>query len=70
MEAEGSVLKYVTKAEYRKQHSSLPLMKHPVFCAKSGEITPIAHICGKGYPWKVSNICCCFSFIYFSPPDV
>ena len=47
MEAEGSVLKYVTKAEYRKQHSSLPFMKHPVFCAKSGEITPIAHICGK-----------------------
>ena len=51
MEAEGSVLKYVTKADYRKKHSSLLFMKHPVFCAKSGEITPIAHICGKGCPW-------------------
>ena len=41
IEAEGSVLKYVTKADYRKKHSSLLFMKHPVFCAKSGEIPPL-----------------------------
>ncbi len=29
METEGSVLKYVTKAEYRKQLSSLFFIKHP-----------------------------------------
>lgn len=28
IEAEGSVLEYVTKAEYRKQRSSLPFMKY------------------------------------------
>ena len=29
IEADGSVLKYVTKAEHRKQRSSLPFIKHP-----------------------------------------
>jgi len=33
MKAEGSVLKYVTKAECRKYRSSLPFIKHPVFLA-------------------------------------
>ena len=28
IEAEGSILKYVTKAEYREQRSSLPFIKH------------------------------------------
>ena len=31
IEAEGSVLKYVTEAEHRKQRSSLPFIKHLYF---------------------------------------
>ena len=29
IEDDGSVLKYVTEAEHRKQRSSLPFIKHP-----------------------------------------
>ncbi len=64
MEAEESVLKYVTKAEYRKQQQ-FALYETPCFLCLIRRNSPIAHICGKGCPWIESM---CLTSAKPSPP--